>query len=685
MRKLIEVCKNKICNIKKPFKKTVLDKKKKKTKKIQRQILGVIGIIVFTSALITSYFTVNKFSMTMQKSIEEVLDYTPEDIDYVLSSIRGELVNDAMRFSTMSELEQALAAEKNQMEVYEFIKKIRHQVKEEIFILDHEGNVVRNLNNSELLVEKEEIDSIRKGNVAIGYNLSEEGIIMYVGYPIRYGNNVYYGGVITTYNIVSEEFVKDIKSIFKYDATIYLDNTPIASTLDLSNETVFEDSIISENIFDELQEEDIFTDIEIIGGKSFESAYIPIKDAGEILGIGKVSVDRSDINETITGIIVVMTTVSLGMIIVLILLVYLYFSKCVKKLIKHSNEILIDVSNGDLKEKSYQNKSRNELGQLLELIINTKESLKKMVLSIIGSTNMVNIKSARISEDTKGLVEIIDGISGAIENLTKGASEQAISTDNVNIKVMGINEMLHKIKEQVEISNNSLMQVEKNVEKGRDFVDAQQVNMIKSRETSDKLEEDIIALKKESTEIGEIVKVIKDISDTTHLLSLNATIEAARAGDAGRGFSVVAEEIRKLAHATGDAIERINNIIENVQQGVDVSVNNVKEYKNVFEVQEKSLQRTVQEFELINDSSAVLKEKIKGVSISTQEITKEINDVGVEVQEISSVSEETASMTQEIFSSMEEQMSFVRNIENSMKELNDYSNLLKEQIKKFEV
>ena len=152
-------------------------------------------------------------------------------------------------------------------------------------------------------------------------------------------------------------------------------------------------------------------------------------------------------------------------------------------------------------------------------------------------------------------------------------------------------------------------------------------------EAAEVLKQGMNSLGEQADEIGTILQVIEDIADQTNLLALNAAIEAARAGEAGRGFAVVADEVRKLAEKTMDATKKVNSSISGVQ-GVA--------HENIAGM-EKALTDLGKAVELANQSGEVLKSIVQGAEESA-----------IQIQSIATAAEEQSATSEEINSSIDE-------------------------------
>ena len=231
---------------------------------------------------------------------------------------------------------------------------------------------------------------------------------------------------------------------------------------------------------------------------------------------------------------------------------------------------------------------------------------------------MISDLSALVRDVKKGATQVFDftrGILDTIKNMAVGAENQASEIENLN-------KLAKNMANIAENTNNSALRAVGSAklamevaERGGNIVKQSIEGMHHIKETVLETSRRVKSLGDSSARIGEITEFISDIANRTNLLALNATIEAARAGDAGRGFTVVADEIRNLAERSKHAASEITKLIEEIQNGTSEVVMAMDLGKN--EVAEGT--------KMVDEAGSVLREILGAVDISTTSV-EEITD-----------------------------------------------------------
>ena len=239
---------------------------------------------------------------------------------------------------------------------------------------------------------------------------------------------------------------------------------------------------------------------------------------------------------------------------------------------------------------------------------------------ITGSINQIQNSAGQVSYSSKQLSE-------SSQQLSEGATEQAAAIEETSATMDETSSMVKQNAENTRQANSLSKEASEAAAKGSS----------RMQEMTDSMEE----LKKSSGEISKIIKVIDDIAFQTNMLALNAAVEAARAGDAGQGFAVVAEEVRNLAQksaqAAKDTAEIIDRNIELSERGVSISV-------DVNNALEEIMQKSQDVNQLIEEISAASDEQAKG----TAQVTEAIGQMEVVVQSNAASSEESAASAEEL-------------------------------------
>jgi methyl-accepting chemotaxis protein len=292
------------------------------------------------------------------------------------------------------------------------------------------------------------------------------------------------------------------------------------------------------------------------------------------------------------------------------MLLYFIFVSTQKNM-SHALHCLSTLEKGDLKEENRINDKSNFLKDIYN---NINESLRGMIMKI--STASVDINKA-----VKEISEKINLVDSSSQEQLSQMDHIASATTQVSQTILDVAKNAASASEAAQQATTIAISGKDSVKKAVDAIGNIALSVKESSLTIDELG-------KSSKEIGDIVLVINDIADQTNLLALNAAIEAARAGEQGRGFAVVADEVRKLAERTGKATQEITDKITAIQQKAEASV----------EAMGKSSRDAEGGVSLSDEAARGLQEIVE----ATQRALDMIQRIAVATEEQSSASEEIA-------------------------------------------
>ncbi|MED3552797.1 HAMP domain-containing methyl-accepting chemotaxis protein [Cytobacillus praedii] len=319
------------------------------------------------------------------------------------------------------------------------------------------------------------------------------------------------------------------------------------------------------------------------------------------------------------------------------------------------------VASGDLSQPLLEIKSNDEIGQLIsatnEMSINTKQLLTKI--------NQVSETVSRQSEElTQTANEVKTGaeqVSTTMEELANGSETQAnsvgILANNMGIFTTKVEET-NKNGERVQKHSEDVLQM---TDEGTELMESSISQMDKINQIVHEAARKMEGLDKQSQEISKLVLVIKDIAAQTNLLALNAAIEAARAGEHGKGFAVVADEVRKLAEQVSISVGDITEIVSTIQVESGITAESLKSGYSEVEKGTSQMRITGETFNKISSSVTEMVHSIVVVSENLSMIAENGQEMNGSIDEIASVSEEsaagveqTAASAQQLSASIEE-------------------------------
>ncbi|GAA0826050.1 methyl-accepting chemotaxis protein [Clostridium tertium] len=319
------------------------------------------------------------------------------------------------------------------------------------------------------------------------------------------------------------------------------------------------------------------------------------------------------------------------------------------------------------------NKIRVEADLEREKSNNMVKEQEKILIEIRSAIELLNKNTSSISETFNTIESSSTDISGAILEILNGCES---TTSNIEEQ----NKASNNIKLDIESAVNNSKDMETEFKKSRDIFEnvfgmveevARNSNEVKNKN----LEVYTIAneLKEKTSKVLIIIDIIRDISEKTNLLALNAAIESARAGEYGRGFSVVADEIRKLAEQSKDSSNEINSIIKELEGevlNVSKSINDVTE---IINEEELIVKNTTSELYDLTNGLDDMEKLVKGVTSRIIEIDNDNSKITDGITNVASISEETLANSQNTAATVEMLFKEVTDAKNYLDELVELS------------
>jgi methyl-accepting chemotaxis protein len=274
-------------------------------------------------------------------------------------------------------------------------------------------------------------------------------------------------------------------------------------------------------------------------------------------------------------------------------------------------------------------------------------SFKTMVNNL---TVMIRQLKANASE----LVSAATEISSSAEQMSKGAQDQASQVGQVSSAVEEMTATIVESSKNAGEATDASRTASSTASSGGLIVNETIQGMQKIASVVRESAESIGKLAKSADQIGEIIGVIDDIADQTNLLALNAAIEAARAGEQGRGFAVVADEVRKLAERTGKATGEITEMIKGIQQETEEAVHSMEAGIQEVDKGRELADRAGNSLGEIVQVSQKVMDMIQQIATATEEQSAAAEQISKNVEHISSVTKETATGAEQSATAAEE-------------------------------
>lgn len=392
----------------------------------------------------------------------------------------------------------------------------------------------------------------------------------------------------------------------------------------------------------------------------------------------------TDFNQPATELFNIILIVS-GISIILGVIIIWFSANLITKPIIKVTEQMAYLANGDLTKELLLIKSKDEISRLADAMNLLHNNLRNSMKKVSETSETLTSHSEELSQSADEVKMGSEQVASTVQELAAGSETQANNASDLA-------SVMNTFVETVQEANESGLRIEGNskavlsmTNDGAELMKQSIQQMEKIHSIVNESVEKVAGLDKQSQEISNLVTVIKDVADQTNLLALNAAIEAARAGEHGKGFAVVADEVRKLAEQVSNSVTDITGIVDNIQKETFIVSDSLKVGYKEVELGKTQIESTGETFEGISVAVTEMVNSITTIGKNLSEISASTQEMNSSVVEIASVSEESAAGIEQTSASVQQTSSIMEEVAGSSKHLANLAEELNTLVREFKL
>jgi len=477
---------------------------------------------------------------------------------------------------------------------------------------------------------------------------------------------------------LSKKYVTNIK--MGLSGYVYVMDYEGTMVMHPKQEEIFQKNILKISIGEEILKNKTGTGEYEYNGVKKLVAYNEDKDMGLIYVANIPTSEFTGTSKTVMSLMLIIGVIALIVSSIIAVLIS-------KNLTNHINNVVraMDMmSKGDFTIK-VDVKGKDEIGIMANKINETMDQLRFSISGVKENSSNVDSMSTTLASTSKEMNIAASEVASAIEEIANGAANQTRELLDITKHLDMFNDELNDIHNKISNVNASSKDAEDKAVLGKEYIESLTSSITKVKQSFLVVNTKINGLGSTVSEIGKITDSINEISEQTNLLALNAAIEAARAGEQGKGFAVVADEVRKLAEESSKASGEIMSLINLVSKETEEVIDTSRQMDDLIGDQANVVEKTIQSFDNILESVQKIAPMVDETYSSVKNAIKGKDIVVNKIEGIASVAEEVSASTEEISASAEELLSSTEEVTGVALQLDDSVNDLISKVEVFKI